>query len=536
MNTTQETFWSFVEFDDFYTEFAPLTPYGKAQKRVRPFLATADSIELALNRTEALFYFIASHPENATNIAAALKNIPQLPQCGSATMDQTDLFLVKKFITNVHIVYAQLPDTLRAEFSFPTPLTDLAKALSTGQTVEDTFYLSDSYDTNLATVREKIRALDGKSKKVRANFLAEVEEQTGLDFRFRDFLVASHECAPRHPAVSLEPFDGSHLVVRPIWPDAILEQQRQREALICEEQTYEERVRESLSQAIHEQSSVLDAFVNSLTTFDFSMAQAQIARKYNMIRPRIGNAPRLTEARFLPVERICLHNQSAYTPLTWALTTPVSVVFGSNMGGKTVALKTLGFLQLLTQMGFFVPASEFITEVFVDLIFVGQNSLDKVDGLSSFGLEIHSFVQRWQNAKYPCLLLVDEFARTTNSTEATALLSALLHRFAAQSGVRAAITTHFLDLSINRESTSLFRMMGFARDTFKRTALACNTEQTLTERIRLINTFMRYEIEKVQTMLPTYDALCIAEMLGLDSDIVNNARQLSAHQPNRGEE
>ena len=45
------------------------------------------------------------------------------------------------------------------------------------------------------------------------------------------------------------------------------------------------------------------------------------------------------------------------------------------------------------------------------------------------------------------------------------------------------------------------------------------------ERIRLINSFMRYEIEHDINRDSSYDALKIAEILGLDDNIIKEAKK-----------
>ena len=83
-----------------------------------------------------------------------------------------------------------------------------------------------------------------------------------------------------------------------------------------------------------------------------------------------------------------------YTPLDAVLDANVTVIFGSNMGGKTVALKSFAFLQACAQTGLFVPAVRFETRLFKHFHYLGEGAAkEETQGLSGFGFEIRQFVE-----------------------------------------------------------------------------------------------------------------------------------------------
>ena len=110
------------------------------------------------------------------------------------------------------------------------------------------------------------------------------------------------------------------------------------------------------------------------------------------------------------------------------------------MGGKTILLKTVLFCQLLAQRGLFVPAENFSTVVFQSINLIGNDLSDAYNGLSSFGDEIMNLVESENRDK--TLYIVDEFARTTNSTEGKALYSALLQWFTENGRIYSFSSTH----------------------------------------------------------------------------------------------
>ena len=168
----------------------------------------------------------------------------------------------------------------------------------------------------------------------------------------------------------------------------------------------------------------------------------------------------------IPVKEYCRELDTKYVPLTVSFNNRMIVISGSNMGGKTVVLKTLAFLQLLTQMGFYVPADEYKTTVFENLHYIGDLQHKHSAGLSSYGMEIYSFIKSSENVKEKSLYLIDEFAGTTNSHEAEALISAILHDFSTRRKAYALLSTHFMNLP-EFAHMSFYRMKGLDSEKYE---------------------------------------------------------------------
>jgi len=201
------------------------------------------------------------------------------------------------------------------------------------------------------------------------------------------------------------------------------------------------------------------------------------------------------------------------------------VIYGSNMGGKTVALKTLAFMQLAAQSGFFTPAARFETCLFDSAAFIGGAELETAGGLSGFGLEMNDFAvthERLKNSNV--LILMDEFARTTNSEEATALLSAILEDLGEKKGAFAFLATHFSGLRAGKGASS-FKMRGFDTEAFKE-YFGGKPAAKLEEKLKMINRFMRYEVLEGGAGEETRDAIKIAGILGVARPVIKRAQEL----------
>ena len=215
-----------------------------------------------------------------------------------------------------------------------------------------------------------------------------------------------------------------------------------REQLLNEE----DRLKKAISDKLRPYAAELSRTLQALADLDISIALALLYQAEGLSLPVSGAA---TEIRgmFHPEVRAILRSKGReYQPVDFDFAKGIpATVIGANMGGKTVAMKTVCMLQYLYQFGFPLPAAEAVMTPFDDIRFCIGDEQSERTGLSSFAAEMQRIDRAIAavDAGGRVLVLVDEPARTTNPVEGTALVAALLERLGQEPNLALILTTHY---------------------------------------------------------------------------------------------
>jgi DNA mismatch repair protein MutS2 len=137
-------------------------------------------------------------------------------------------------------------------------------------------------------------------------------------------------------------------------------------------------------------------------------------------------------------------------PLELALAPPQRVVLvsGPNMGGKTVALKTVGLCALMAQSGLDVPAEPGAVLPLFETVLADIGDAQSIEqGLSTFAAHLGRLDAMARSAGPRALFLLDEVGAGTDPAEGASLGRAALKHF-AHAGAWAIATTHLGSLKL----------------------------------------------------------------------------------------
>ena len=121
---------------------------------------------------------------------------------------------------------------------------------------------------------------------------------------------------------------------------------------------------------------------------------------------------------------------------------PLLLITGPNAGGKTIALKTLALLSLMTQAGCHVPAADHSRlPIFGRLFAIIGDDQSVAENLSTFSAFVKQVRQVLDSADDHSLVLLDELGAGTDPDEGAALAQAILEALADR-GALVVATTH----------------------------------------------------------------------------------------------
>lgn len=318
----------------------------------------------------------------------------------------------------------------------------------------------------------------------------------------------------------------------------------QRALLTAEEDKEEEGIRRQLGIKLAEWLPQININVNSCASLDFRLAKAVLASRWNGCLPKLveHHESAAIQNAFHPVITAMLEKHGlSFTPICIELNKGTTVLSGANMGGKSVALKTIFLALLMTQMGYFPFCESLQTPLFDFFAFESSYEGDLHRGLSSFGLEavqIRNHYRKSQTQKG--LILMDEPCRGTNPSDATAIVQALCNTYGKSSSTFLIATHYHVRKSsgirfyqvrgINPEALAELATYRYnslkpneTEENWAATVsnLSVNIQHEDLTRVRRIQNLMDYRIEEIDGLNQSPSgAIKIAELLGVDEELL----------------
>lgn len=212
-------------------------------------------------------------------------------------------------------------------------------------------------------------------------------------------------------------------------------------ALKVDEQEEIYRLLKELSEKVAEHASELLENNKIIAEFDFIAAKAQYCNKYKCF------VADLVDERIIDLKkaRHPLLDQSKVVANDFYFDneTRIIIISGPNAGGKTVALKTLGILIMMNQMGIAIPTTEkarlsYFPRIYAD---IGDNQ-SLSDNLSTFAAHVSNLSTITHFVSENDLVLLDELGTGTSPNEGSSLALAISD-FLISKNCFALISSHY---------------------------------------------------------------------------------------------
>jgi DNA mismatch repair protein MutS2 len=515
-----------LDFEWLVRAVAPVSAYGDRDfQNVRPFRAgeetqararaasiAAFAATLNMERIEAIRALLAHLPDAAGTIARASMG---------DLLDDPQFLELSRFcvaVTRVDELLASVPHEALATAG----IRAVGNALGIGSRDDLGFYLADAYDDELKRARERLARDQAELDAVRGREKLRIARALGRgEIAGDEFIVMRAEMPSPVPAgIRVVRESPTYWLCAVDYGDAALAALERRDSTAVAVADSEERVRTALSATVREHAAALDAAARALGRLDVTIAAAYFTQRHRCVAAEIIDEPAIAfeQARYLPLEAELEAAGRQFVPLDLDLH-DVAVLTGPNMGGKSVSLRTCGFVALVAALGFPVPARRARTPLFDEIAWLGMGREEEVGGLlSSFAREVLDLKAILSRKAPRLLILVDEFGRTTTPHEGIALTVALLERLRDR-GACGLLSTHLAAIA-QRAGVRHFAVRGL-RGIPRRPPTG-----DAAEALAALAEAMDYRIAEVpRDELPRGDAIALTALLGLDGNFVDAAYQ-----------
>ncbi len=283
-----------------------------------------------------------------------------------------------------------------------------------------------------------------------------------------------------------------------IEPDAIRELTNKRMRLEAEEKHEIERLLYMLTELVYENHDTLKHNAMILGQLDALFAKAKYCHNIEGTKPKIGKQLNLIKARHPLISK----DEVVANTITFDEGVKTMVITGSNTGGKTVTLKTIGLLSIMVQSGLLIPVlpnsqARIYNQIRADI--GDEQSIEQ--SLSTFSSHMNNIVRITNTVEDNSLILLDELGSGTDPKEGSSLAMSILN-YLDHYNVHIVATTHYPEL----------KAYAYTKESIVNASVEFD-EKTLKPTYRLL---LRTPGES--------HAFLISERLGLNQEIIEDAK------------
>ena len=267
----------------------------------------------------------------------------------------------------------------------------------------------DSASPTLKTIRTKLRGMDAKIK----SKLNEIKNN--LSSKLSESLIVVRDnryCLPvkaeyKNTVKGIVHDTSSSMQTFYIEPYAVVELSLEKDKLINEEVEEVNRILKGLSKEVANYYEVLVENFKVIKRLDMLFGKASLAKEMDAVKPILtyDHKLNLIKARhpLLKVKKV-IPNDISFGNKYQGI-----IITGPNTGGKTVLLKTVGLLSLMTKYGLLIPCNEGSVMTIYDDVYCDIGDDQSItSNLSTFSSHLSKIIDILNHVTYRSLVLFIE--------------------------------------------------------------------------------------------------------------------------------
>ena len=208
------------------------------------------------------------------------------------------------------------------------------------------------------------------------------------------------------------------------------------------------RILKNITQQIVINLSEIKKARQHLAFYDYVRSKARLASDWNCVKPNFNSFTQVVNSKHPLLQNRLNDENKLLVPLDYSLNKDnrIIVISGPNAGGKSVALNTVGLLQVMLQHGFLVPCSAESTFQLFENIFIDIGDDQSIDSdLSTYSSHLKSAKHIVNFCDENTLVLMDEIGTGTDPMFGGPIAEAILESIHAKNAF-GIITTHFSNI------------------------------------------------------------------------------------------
>lgn len=251
-----------------------------------------------------------------------------------------------------------------------------------------------------------------------------------------------------------------------IEPYVVAKKKEERSILEIAESNEERKILYQLTAAVNDHNYPLQINMEAMVSLDFIFAKAKLSLDLKAVPAVLSMDREITIVK----GRHPLLKPSECVPLDFTMKEGIRgiVITGPNTGGKTVALKTVGLLQLMAQSGLHIPCeSAKLTMNNSVLCDIGDGQ-SITENLSTFSSHITNIINILNQTDGDSLILLDELGSGTDPAEGMGIAISILEELMQKKCLFVA-TTHYPEVKEHADKTKgmINARMAFDRESLK---------------------------------------------------------------------
>lgn len=508
-----------LEFDKIITQLEKFCRSDEAKHKATNlrFHTKLSYLQQALEQTLEFKGSMSSSDQFPINFVKNIKKELKLLSIENAVLQGNDLNALKELTLNIRDIFLWFKrqgDIYNRLFEVMDGINYIKEIPAIIQpVVDDNGHVRDNASNDLLQIRNELQQARHRLRKQFESVVRKLAKQGYLADITESYLNGRRVVAigAEHKRIVKGIMHGESDTARTVFiePEETIALNNEVDALERDEKKEVMKVLAATTALIAPYHKELVSYYKVINEFEFIRGKAILSIEMNADLPIIHNEPqvKLVDA-YHPL--LLLYNQAQNketVPLNLELDKKqrILIISGPNAGGKTVAMKTVGLLQLMLQSGLLVPVNPISEMGIFKQIMIHIGDTQSIENeLSTYSSHLKDMKFFLEHANGKTLFFIDELGGGTDPNLGGAFAEAIVERLSLKNAI-GIITTHYLNLKI---------MAGKVTG--------------------IVNGAMNFDEEKLE---PLYKlslgkpgssyTFAIAQRSGLPHEVINRAKQLT---------